>query len=179
MIWESFQQRPDIDKYTAIKSLSNDLAERAIAFLKEEANKEKKRAGGKREFENLVFHRGTVGYMGRRTAAAVILIQVLLLEKRLSEAWIIVSAYDAPDELLENIAKASEKTHPQESAVAYETLIVRFITKGNGPSYKKTVKLISRLKTLRGSEAYAAYISSLAEKYKTKRNFIKLLKQAS
>ncbi len=179
LIWEAFRQRPDMDKYAAIKSLSKDLAEQAIAFLKVQAVAEKKKAGKKREFESYVFHHSVVGYMERRPAAAVLLTMIFLFEKRLAEAWEITDIHSAPDDLLERLAVASEKIHPGEATSSYETLVERFVAKGNTPSYEHATKLIDRLAKLRDADEQEAYVSGLAEKYKAKRNFMKLLKKAA
>lgn len=176
LIWNSFLERPDADKYTAIRDLSKDLAEQAIVFLKEKIAKAGKKTGKNPDFENYVFHKGIVGYMERRDSPAVLLSAILLDEKRLPEAWEVVKDYDAPYDLLEKLARASEKTLPKESVSAYEMLIERYVSKGNTPSYKKAAKLIGFLAGLRGRDEQAAYVSSLSTKYKAKRNFMKLLK---
>lgn len=114
--------------------------------------------------------------MERQQTSAVLLTAILLDEKRLTEAWEIVETHDAPDDLLEKLAKASEKTHPDKSIAAYKILIERFIGAGNTPAYKKAAKLIDGLAKLQPPDAHSSYVSSLMEKYKAKRNFIKLMK---
>ncbi|HEY8189700.1 MAG TPA: hypothetical protein VIF12_03390, partial [Micavibrio sp.] len=178
LIWNAFLQRPDMDKYAAIKSVSKDLAEQAIAHLKTLASETgaKRDAKGRPEFETFVLHHGTVGYMERRPTPAVLLTAILLSEKRLDEAWKIVETHDAPEDLLEELAKASEKKHADKSIAAYKTLIERSIGAGNTPAYKRAAKLIGRLAKLHNDDVQKAYVSSLKEKYKAKRNFIKLMK---
>lgn len=44
------------------------------------------------------------------------------------------------------------------------------------PAYKKAKKLIDRLASLQNAPNQNAYVALLAEKYKAKRNFIKLVK---
>lgn len=179
LIWNAFLQRPDADKYTAMRSLSKDLAEQAIVRLKALAAEAPKRRTlkGKPEFESIVLHQGVVSYMERQDTSAVLLTAILLDEKRLAEAWEVVETHDAPDELLEKLAKASEKECADKSVSAYKTLIERFVCAGNTPAYKKAVKLIDHLAKLQNPDAHGTYVSSLMEKYKAKRSFIRLMGQ--
>lgn len=177
LIWNAFLQRPDLDKYAAIKDLSNDLAKQAISFLQESVSKAevKRDVKGKTEFESLVLHRGVVSYAERKIAPFVLLTAIFLVEKRLEEAWAIVDTYGAPDDLLAGLAKASEKHHREKSIAAYKILVEKFIGAGNTLSYKKAVKLVNTIKTLQDTEVQTAYVIVLKEKYKAKRNFIKLM----
>lgn len=177
LIWNAFLQRPDIDKYAAIKDLSKDLAEQAIAFLQESVSKTevKRDAKGKAEFESLIFHRGVVSYAERKTAPFVLLAKIFLLEKRLNDAWKIADIYGVPDDLLAELAKVSEKHHTEKSIAAYKMLVERLIGAGNTPSYKKAVTLVDTLKTLQDTEEQTKYVIFLKDKYKAKRNFIKLI----
>ena len=145
-----------------MKGLSNDLAEQAVLHLKAlvAQTAKKREAKGKPEFETFVLHRGLVGYMERQHTPAVLLTAILLAEKRLAEAWDVVEKHDAPDELLAELAKASEKTHADKSVAAYKTLIERFISAGNTPTYKKAAKLIDHLAKLQAPDVHGSYAVS-------------------
>lgn len=177
LIWDAFLKKPDLDKYIAIKYLSKNLAEQAIAFLQESVSKVevKRDTKGQPEFKSLVFHRGVVSYGERKIAPFVLLTTIFLVEKRLDDAWKIVDTYGAPDDLLVELAKASEKNHTEKAIAAYKILIERFVGVGGTPSYKKAVKLVNTLKTLQKTDEQTAYVTLLKEKYKAKRNFIKLM----
>ena len=75
----------------------------------------------------------------------------------------------------ETLARASEATRPGEAVAVYAERVDDLANFGSGESYAQAAKLVARLAALQSKTEQAAYVRALRERFKRKRNFMKLL----
>src|SRR5262249_22191487 len=102
-----------------------------------------------------------------------LLIQILMQEKLFDEAWGALRKFGGSIGSKEQLARASEKTHPDEAIKVHEESVERMAAGGN---YAEAIKLVARMTKLRDENEQAAYLAALKERHKRKRNFMKLLR---
>jgi SWIM zinc finger len=153
LLWRSFEAEPDLQLYVRLRKLGGEAArERARQTL--EALCEK---GGR----------------GGWQAPADLLIQILMREKLFDQAWSALRKFGGSVGSKEQLARATEKTHPDEAIKVHEESVEHLATNG---SYTEAVKLVARMAKLRGVNEQAKYLIALKERHKRKRNFMKLLR---
>jgi uncharacterized Zn finger protein len=168
LLWHGFERSPSEELYRALKAgaRSDKLAaeatrDRALALLRARLDAPKKERSP------------------TWSRARELLLDVMLEEKQLDEAWQVVRDYGSSKELLEALAKASEKSHPGEALTAYAQQVERLVSSGGNNSYEAARRLIGRMEAIRkktnGIAAHAAYISDLKVRHKFRRNFVRLL----
>ena len=110
---------------------------------------------------------------------AFLLVQILISGRDFAEAWKIAHAYELSPFLVEELAEASAGTHPADALRAYEKLVEDRIQSGQG-NYDEAAKLIARMRDIRDGmgdhEPHLAYVRSLIQRHKAKRNFVKLMR---
>ena len=77
--------------------------------------------------------------------------------------------------LKDELAEASESTHPREALEVYADRVVEFVNTGGNSAYAKAAKLIARMAKLRSKKEQTDYVLALKARFDRKRNFIKLL----
>ena len=75
--------------------------------------------------------------------------------------------------LKEELAGASDATHPAEALEVYTSRVEHLVSSGGG--YEEAAKLVARMATLRGRGEQVAYVLSLKVRFGRRRNFMKLL----
>ena len=102
-----------------------------------------------------------------------------MAEGLLSDAWITVNGHGCSEFLLEELAEASERSHPAEALKVYADRVERRVRLGGQANYEYACGLIGRMRLVRqdiGETAqHAAYLDDLKSRHKAKRNFMKLL----
>jgi hypothetical protein len=106
---------------------------------------------------------------------ADLLLRILREEGMLDRAWEAARKYKASGDAREELARASEATHPHEVAEAYAARIEELVNSGASHGYTKAAKLVARMAQLRDVAGYTAYVADLKQRHKRKRNFMKLL----
>jgi len=109
------------------------------------------------------------------TSPADLLIRILSEEKRFDAAWATVREHGGTLGAREALAKASEKTHPQEAIEAYAERVEGLVGGGGNPAYQEAAELVQRMAALRDSGEQADYVAGLKERFGRRRNFMKLL----
>ena len=108
---------------------------------------------------------------------AELLIRVLMAEGMYADAWDTVRAHGVTLALQQSLAKASEAAHPREALAVYAARVEQLVgAEGNG-NYKKSARLVVHMAGLREPSEQAAYVAELRMRFKTKRNFMKLLER--
>ncbi len=91
-------------------------------------------------------------------------------------AWTAVRTHAHAGQYFEGaLAEASEKTHPQEALLVYARQVEFHVRVGGNAGYQTARRLIARMAGLRDADSQAAYVRTLRERHRLKRNFIKLL----
>ena len=155
-LWKVFEKAPSLELYRRLRKLAGKEArKRALAWL------------DARLAEDKTF---------QRDRSAAILIEILTEEKKFDAAWTAVRKHRHMGQYLEGaLAKASEKTHPQEALAVYAAQVEFHVGVGGNPSYETARRLTVRMAGLRDAESKTAYVRALKERHRLKRNFMKLL----
>jgi len=96
-------------------------------------------------------------------------------EKMFDQAWAVVRKHGASNGLKEQLAQASEATHPCEAIDTYAERVDQLANSGGNRAYAEAVALVGRIAGLRDSADQAAYLAALKARFGRKRNFMKLL----
>jgi uncharacterized Zn finger protein len=104
---------------------------------------------------------------------------ILSSERRLDEAWTFAATAKCSVYCLEELAQASEKSHPRQALEVHQRRVTRLVQAGVNQNYAEAQQLIKRMRITaeQGGEAngQAAFESDLLAKHHAKRNFIKLM----
>lgn len=153
LLWRAFEKAPSLEFYGKLRLIGGEAArERAIAFLEARLAKEKP---------------------SQWHFPSTLLIQILMEEKMLDQAWQIARRHGTSPGLVGDLARASETSHPAEALEIYAQRVAEMVNIGSG--YEEAVQLVVRMAGLRGATEQAAYVDELKRRYHRKRNFMKLL----
>lgn len=108
-----------------------------------------------------------------------LLVEIFIWEKDIESAWQEAQTGGCSDYLWMQLAKLREKEHPEQAIEVYKTQIEPLVRQTKNSAYREAIHLIKKIgqlmKGLGKEKEFAEFVSSLKEKYKLKRNFIKLL----
>jgi uncharacterized Zn finger protein len=150
-LWRAFEQKPTYELYERLRKIGGKAAgEGVIERLNDRL--------GKKARSNWDY-------------PADLLVRVLMHEKMYDAAWAVVRQH--PSSLAkQELARASETTHPREALEVYASAVEQLINSG---SYAEAVKMVSRMAPLRHAAEQASYIVALKARHGRKRNLMKLL----
>ncbi len=168
LLWRTFERHPSSALYERLKSaagknrmLAHAVRDRALARLRAEIGKSTRRAEM------------------RWFSPAELFVQLATAEGLLTDAWMVVNEHGCSEGLLQQLAEASEQSHPAEALKAYGDRVERLVRLGGQSNYDQACQIIGRMRRIRkgvGETAqHAAYLGDLANRHKAKRNFMKLL----
>jgi len=151
----AFEKAPSLALYARCRELGGEAArERAVTFLGARLSGAKRTAWDQ---------------------PADLLIRILAQEKMYDAAWAAVRGHGSSIGVREELAQASEATHPREAVDAYAARVERLAKSGDNPAYAEVAKLIARLGTLQSAAEQTAYVADIKVRFGRKRNLIKLL----
>jgi uncharacterized Zn finger protein len=163
LLWRAFARSPSIDLYKKlVHNLTGDsrvqVTDRAIELIKT-----RKSDAGRWRLQN----------------DDDLVVSILSSERRLDEAWAFATAAKCTVYCLEELAQASEKSHPRQALEVHQRRVTRLVQTGGNQSYAEAERLIRRMRTVaeQGGEAsgQAAFESDLLANHHAKRNFVKLM----
>ena len=168
LLWRIFERRPSISLYKRLKSaagknpmLADAVRDRALARLRAEIGKPTRRA----EI--------------RWFSTAELFVQLATAEGLLTDAWMVVNEHGCSEGLLQQLAEASEQSHPAEALKAYGDRVERLVRLGGQSNYEQACQIIERMRRVRKglseTAQHTAYLGDLTNRHKAKRNFMKLL----
>jgi uncharacterized Zn finger protein len=107
------------------------------------------------------------------------LVQILLWEGNVEDAWREAKEGGCSDMLWLDLAFLREDDHPEDSLVIYQDRIEPLLNQTNNKAYRRAYELILKVRALmrrldRQAE-FDEYVELLCLEYKRKRNFMKLL----
>jgi uncharacterized Zn finger protein len=166
LLWRTFEQFPSIELYRGLRGASGpgkpavDAArDRLIALLRAKL--------------------GNPDGEARWSSPRELLLQILVSEKRLAEAWEVVRGHGCSEQQLMDLAKASEHSHPEAALSAYAQCVERLVRLGGKPNYEQASKTIARMQSIRkglgASADHAVFLADFMNRHKAKRNMMKLL----
>jgi hypothetical protein len=163
LLWRAFARGPSIDLHKKlVHNIRGDnrveITNRAIELIKT-----RKPGAGRPRLQN----------------DNDLVVSILCSERRLDEAWAFVASAECTVYCLEELAQASEKSHPHQVLEVHQRRVIRLVQAGGNHSYAEAQRLIKQMRIIaeRGGEAdgQAAFESDLLAKHHAKRNFIKLM----
>lgn len=151
-LWKAFEKAPSLALYAALGKSGGPVARgRATESL------EAKLAGKDR---------------AQRSDRAELLIRIQIEQKKFAEAWATASEHRLSIGIREELARASEASHPREALQVYAEHVEQL---AGISGYAEAAKLIARMAKLRSAAEQSAYVAALRERHGRKRNFMKLL----
>jgi uncharacterized Zn finger protein len=154
-LWRVFEKGPTLELYTRLRELGGDAArERVVAFLER-----KQPRSSRASWDN----------------PADLLIQIWMHEKMFDAAWAAARKPGASTDWKDELAEASEATHPHEALEVYAERVIGLVNSGGNSAYAEAAELIAHMATLRGKKEQADYVLTLKARFDRKRNFMKLL----
>lgn len=163
LLWRAFARNPSIDLHKKlVHNLKGDnrvqVTDRAIELIKT-----RKPDAGRPRLQN----------------DDDLVVSILSSERRLDEAWVFAASAKCTVYYLEELAQASEKSHPRQALQVHQRRVTRLVQTGGNHNYAEAHRLIKRMRIIaeQGGEAdsHATFESDLLAKHHAKRNFIKLM----
>ncbi|MBR1190728.1 hypothetical protein [Bradyrhizobium sp. AUGA SZCCT0160] len=154
-LWRAFEKTPSLHLYWRLRKFGGEETRaRAVSFL------EAKQASGAR------FH---------WFQPSDLLIRIWMQEKMFDAAWAVARKHGSSPALKDELARASEATHPREALEVHAERVVLLVNTGGNAAYAEAAKLIARMATMRSKKEQADYVLGLKARFDRKRNFMKLL----
>lgn len=169
LLWRMFERRPSAQLYERLKAtagtdrtVADTVRDRAFAWLHAQIRKPAGRSGM------------------QWPSPTALLIQLAMMEGLLTEAWVFVNEHGCHhDALLEQLAEASEHSHPAEALKVYANRVERMLRLGGQSNYQSACDTIGRMRRIREGVGempqHTAYLGDLVNRHRAKRNFMKLL----
>lgn len=163
LLWRAFARGPSIDLHKKlVHNLKGDnrirMTDRAIELIRT-----RKPDAGRPRFQN----------------DDDLVVSILSSERRLDEAWAFAASAKCTAYCVEELAQASERSHPRQALEVHQRRVIRLVQTGGNHNYAEAQRLIKRMRIIaeRGGETdgQAAFESDLLAKHHAKRNFIKLM----
>lgn len=166
--WEAFERHPSLDGYRKLlaECADGDACRRqAIGLLRARLDAGDTEA----RIPNPLLDRGP----------ATALVEILLHEGQVDDAWTVASAYGCDERTWMTLARAREASHPLDAIPIYERAVAAQIdTKKNG-GYRAAVDLLARIRTLatRAGEPqrFSELLAAVTAEHARKRNLMALI----
>ena len=154
-LWRAFVKAPGFELYGWLGKTGGDAARaRAVAYLESWLAKQKDSG----------WHN-----------PADLFVNILIDCKAHDAAWTILRKRKVSMNVKMALARASEASHPRQSADVYVVHIEELVNLGGNGGYAGAAALAAHLASLRGAAEQAAYMADLKLRHARKRNFMKLL----
>lgn len=154
-LWRAFQRAPGFELYLRLRAIGGEAAhDRALDAL-----------------EARLAAPGQDRWLGR----ADLLVRILMHAEQYDAAWAALRRHGGSMSLKEELARASETTHPREVLETYADHIDQLADAGGNPAYAVAAELVARMATLQGAAEQTAYLATLKARWGRKRNFMRLL----
>ena len=115
-------------------------------------------------------------------AASSLLVQILIQEKEVEEAWSVAQEFSCTENLWLDLAKLREQMHPDDSLPIYQRHVDQALAAVNERGYQMAaghLRLIRDMLKMHGrSQEFMAYLAAVRQEHKRKRNFLAILDAA-
>ena len=176
LIWAEFSERPCLETYRALERHAEkakarpEWRERALAEIRQRIVKAQETSKGRTQ------HRWM-----RPNDDHSQLVEIFLYEGDADAAWHEARLGGCSDGLWLQLAESREEAHPEDAAPIYLKQAEQSVVGVRNSRYDEPVGLLVKaavvMKRMNRSEEFVRQLESLRQKYKIKRNFIKLLDQ--
>jgi len=179
LLWTDFSEHPSTDTYGELGRHARRIKQwpewrhKAHELLRERAR------GGLKGKAKVPQVRSPFQLGG---AASSLLVQILIQEKEVEEAWSVAQEFGCAENLWLDLAKLREQAHPDDSLPIYQRHVDQALSLVNERGYQMAVGHLRRirdmLKAHGRSQEFLAYLAALRQEHKRKRNFLALLDAA-
>lgn len=150
-LWRAFEKLPSLELYQRLRKLSGEsVRERAVSQL------EARLAADRPD----------------RQGSADLLVRLLMAENMFDAAWAAARKYRASVYSRQELATASEATHPGEALAVHAEQVEQLV---HGSRYEDAMRLIRRMAKLRSAADQSAYIADIKERHRRKYKLMKML----
>jgi len=166
LFWIAFERRPSLDSYRRLvrEADAADAGERrradALALL-QRALSNAERSGSRPHVEHL----------------STTIVEVLLYEGRVDDAWRTATERDCDQRLWMQLARAREPGRPEDAIPAYEREVQALIAKKNDGGYRDAVKLMAHVESLHARlgqpDAFARFVERVRAAHGRKTNLMR------
>jgi hypothetical protein len=170
LIWKEFTGRPRLDGYQELKAHADRAGTweqwrgKALDFVREDIATEKRES--------------SQSYLSFPADHSK-LVQILLWEGNVEDAWREAKEGGCSDMLWLDLAFLREEDHPEDSLVIYQDRFEPLVNQTNNNAYRRAYELVLKVRAMMrrlGRHAeFDEYLELLRLEYKRKRNFMKLL----
>jgi uncharacterized Zn finger protein len=124
----------------------------------------------------------TAADVTRATSAASVLVDVLLYEGQVDEAWEVAAGHGVDDQTWMKLAQARASAHPLDAVPIYERAAAARIETKNAAGYRDAVRTLKRIEKLAaaGGEPglFDDVLARIVEAHARKPSFMALLRRA-
>jgi uncharacterized Zn finger protein len=176
LIWAEFTESANLEEYKNLKAHAEQInqwevwREKALTYLREHAGRAKSESQKNR-------------WAWYCKADHSDLVRIFLWEKDLGAAWREAQEGGCSNDLWMELAAKRDKDHPEDSLPIYQRQIEPTLSHKNNQAYAATIKLLRKVREvmtrLERQDEFRNYLDKIRAAHKPKRNFIKLLDQAS
>lgn len=176
LMWAEFSERPGLDTYRILGRHAGkakawpEWRDRALAEIRQRIAKARQISKGQVQSRWM-----------RPSDDHSQLVEIFLYEGDADAAWREAQEGGCSDGLWLQLAESREQVHPEDAAPVYLKQAERAIVEVRNSRYDESVGLLVKaavaMKRMDRSEDFVRHLESLRQKYKIKRNFIKLLDQ--
>jgi uncharacterized Zn finger protein len=163
--WEAFERHPSLDGYRKLLAESADgeaRREQAIDLLRQHLHVGEPEPRGRNPLVEL--------------SPATTLVEILLYEGRVEDAWTAASTYGCDDRTRMTLARAREATHPLDAIPIYERAVAANIDTKKDGGYRAAVDLLARIRTLATKagepERFTTLLATITAEHARKRNLM-------
>ena len=180
LVWEAFSDRPALASYRALHGHAKragewpDWREKALSCIRERISAT------------------TKAHKSKQSGSAIwappwsdhsVLVEIFLWERKVEDAWHEAKEGGCSAGLWLQLAEKRKKAHPRDALPIYCGHIANLVTQTDGRAYHEAMKFLHKVRELFAvvdeAQTFQGYVTELRATYRRKRNFIKLLDQAS
>ena len=176
LMWAEFSERPGLETYRILERHAGkakawpEWRDRALAEIRQRIAKARQTSKGQVQSRWM-----------RPNDDHSQLVEIFLYEGDADAAWREAREGGCSDGLWLQLAESREKAHPEDAAPVYLKQAERAIVEVRNSRYDESVGLLVKaaaaMQRADRSEDFVRHLESLRQKYKIKRNFVKLLDQ--
>ena len=166
VFWIAFEQRPSLDAYRRLirEADAADVGERW-------------RADARALLQRLLVDAERTGTQPHVQHLSATIIEVLVFEGRVEDAWRAAAERDCDQRLWMQLARARESEHPEDAIPIYEREIEALIDKKNDTGYRDAVQLMVHVESLhvrlQRRDAFATFVERVRVTHGRKTNLMR------
>ena len=177
LFWQAFMSGPSLTAYRRLldEDEGQDWLERCGDHLRNSLDRDPRAEAARRATPDAAFRVPPPAV----PEAAAALVEILLYEGRMDEAWKAADDFGCRSQMWLTLARAREQGHPLDAMAVYEPVALAIIERKDAKQYQSAVDLIARHRLLADSagvpERFAALLERARTEHRPKRKLQALL----